>query len=585
MVPQEMKQVADWRIRGLLLAFAAAAFVVGIVGCGVLWQSGYRSAIAPTALMPLAWICELFVYLIAHGRRAGIGAGAALLVGLFARAAMASSTALIWPEGVGWWEAFQRYYGSAWAGVLLQISMAALLVWFISDLAPAVAQLTAENRSTPPPSREQRGRLLDELMHLEEPAEQARSARVAAGTAPQRERVRATPEEAKDEARPGNKPETPTAAVVEKPKTAHSGEEKSEATAPTVQAREPAVPSAEVDMLSLAPRPVPEETEKAEGEAEEIEKVQSEDAREEALAAPVDVGSREAKSELVPTQPDPTRSSAPDEETSELAAVASVAPAGDVVGWAVAEAVRSALGVENAQPLPAVPGSATLVVTNAPVGSDYEALALHALTGAAALPLFVSHGLLGDVQMAAGLFRGGGMLAVPGSQAIVILRCSAPANLGVLAGQARRLLDTLEASWPRPDELVPRIDLPEVTAAEPPREMEDFARSIGQHCAAHRVQGLGTVMTFASAGCDHAHAAASAAAAWRAWSEFGRTCGQGGLRRLVAACSNGSAALGLGQVSSGENCLIARLAPQAQLGIAAAEMERLVQRCTGGAET
>ncbi len=554
-----MKHVGEWRVRGLLLAFAAAAFVVGAVGSGVLWQSGYRGLVSPSVLLPVAWVFELVVYLIAHGRRSGQGPGAGLLVGLSARAAMAAATALLWAEGAPWTDAFLRYYGSSWVGVVLQISMAALLVWFIADLAPAVAQLEAESRSTRPAPEGERGRLLDELIRPESqpPPPVARSSEDAPGPA-----------------EPAEAPEVLDVVLDDEPEA--EPEPAAEARGlPTLGARlheEPEAQTAAADEEVAPEEPqVPEADEDREIDIV-LEREPPEDLE------PVAPGPE-------PHFPEPASMDEPtgiEQETSELEAVTDASPQLEVVGWALSEAIRNAVGVEDARPLALLPGCGVLVVTNAPREVDEEAATRHCLTGATALTLLVRHGLLGEPGLAAGLFRAGGMLVAPAQDAIVLLRWGAPANLGVLAGQGRRLAGAFQAAWPAADRLPRRLDLAEADPGEPLPLMEEWARSLGQQTASHRVHGVGKVMTLASAGCEHRRAAAAAGALWQSWSEFGRICGHGGLRRLVVACDSGAAALGLAQPESGDPLLLVRLAPQAQLGMAAAEVERLVQRLQTG---
>lgn len=568
--PWEMKHVGEWRVRGLLLAFAAAAFVVGAVGSGVLWQSGYRALVSPSVLLPVAWVFELVVYLIADGRRSGRGPGIGLLTGLVARAAMAAATAFLWAEGTPWTEAFLRYYGSSWVGVVLQISMAALLVWFIADLAPAVAQLTAESRSTRPAPRGDRGRLLDELIRPESQIPPPVVPSSADAPAP---------------AEIAEAPEVLDVVLDNEPAPEPDEEAEDEAPAPEPVPAAPGPPSLgarphedpEAVMAAVDEEPAPEEPQALEDhEDREIAVVldrEPPEAPEPPAAAPE------------PEFPEPVSMEEPttlEQETSELEAVTDVSPQLEVVGWAVSEAVRNAVDVGDARPLAPLPGSSVLVVTNAPREVDEEAVARHCLTGAAALTLLVRHGLLGEPTMAAGLFRGGGMLVAPARDAMVLLHWGAPANLGLLAGLGRRLVGALQGTWPAAGRLPPGPALAEADPGEPMPALDEWARSLGQQTASHRVHGLGKVMTLASAGCEHRRAAAAAAALWQSWSEFGRACGHGGLRRLIVACDSGAAALGLVQPESGDPLLLVRLASQAQLGIAAAQVERLVQTLQAG---
>lgn len=280
-----------------------------------------------------------------------------------------------------------------------------------------------------------------------------------------------------------------------------------------------------------------------------------------------------------------------DEETSELAAVSvepgPAAPEGariarEVVGWAVAEVVRHATGIEDVTVLEGSPGD-LVIVCNLPSEVQDGGAASSCARGAGAAAVLAESGFLGSVSFAFGLFRAGGLVVTPARDGLVWLHTGAPATLGQLATLGRRLAIELESQWPDAAVLVEESDLPTVGGGGGAVEaVARWARAAGVEALSHRVDGTGTVVTLGSAGCDHRRAAAAAAGAWRSWSELGRTCGRGGLRRLVLACDSGAAAVANAQLPSGEQCLLVRMAPQTQCGLVAAEIERVVQACEGG---
>jgi len=558
-----MTLVGEWRVRGLLLAFTAAAFVVGVVGGGVLWQAGYRGLVSPKVLLPVAWAIELIAYALACGGRSGLSVGLALLVGLSARAAMAAGTAALWAEGSPWPEAFVRSYAQAWVTVVLQVAMAGVLVWFLADLTPTVRMIEGQQkRPRRRPSREERVRLIDELLPPgeerpePEPEPEPETSQVIA-------EVPAGDEEAELEPEPEPEPE-----LVEQVSQPPADEA---ASGPWRDEEEEETEEALVSHLPSADEEAPVQDAAGPGEIEE----QIETAVEPASGS--DDTGEEAVATIPPRQP-VGAAEEEDQETSELAAVREASPVPAVVGWALAEAVKTVAGVEGLRPLEAAEATPLLVVGNAPEGADDALLAGLSAQGAAALGLLGRYGLLAEAEFAAGLFRAGGLLIVPASEALVTLWWAAPANLGLLASQGRKLSRSLQGAWPAVEAAYPELALPEAEPIELPPTVAQAAASLGSSCEAFRVSGLGAIGLLASAGCDCRLAAAASAVVWGACSELGRAVGHGGLRRLIVACGRGAAAMALAQRQDGQTFLFVRLAPQAQPGIAAAEVERLVQQ-------
>ncbi len=491
-----MSGVATWSIKLRLVIFAAAAFIVGAWGCGVLWQSGYTTTLPVGILLPAALVVEAILYALVRGSRSGLGAFAAIVLGLVARASMAAATAALANESQPFAVLFVRFYASAWVGMVLQIAMAGLLVWFIADLVPAIAAVSPVRVATPP--QDDRRRLLDELLR-------------DTGIRPEVEQLEQSPEAA---------------------------------------AREPS-PAEDA------------------GDANELEIV----------LEPVEPA-REGAQETPPADTAPQDvTSAADQETSELEAVTESAPAAEVMGWAVAEVVRSATSVADVRPLAQCADLPVQIIGNLPEEVQPSIACRGCLAGAGALAILCEHGLVGQPLFAVGLFRAGGLVVVPASEAIVWLRHPAPANLGQLAVQARNLAKTLDAQWPAVvPELAPAPSSEGVELSISP--LNEWAASAGVQAIPCRVEGTGLLAVLASAGCEHTAIASFAAAVWQNWSEIGRSCGHGGLRRLLVAAEEGSIGLGATQLETGDHCLIVRVAPQAPLGTVAAEIERIIALCS-----
>lgn len=147
--------------RTLVVAFACAVLLVGALAPGALWQWGYTMTAGLLPCLAVLWLIELAVY-PRLGRSGRMGGAGGVLAGLLLRAAMAATTAG-WAHGSdAFSRAFVRYYGEFWLGAGLQVLMAAMLLWLLSDLMPAVRHL--EEVTTPTPRRRGRRELLAELL-------------------------------------------------------------------------------------------------------------------------------------------------------------------------------------------------------------------------------------------------------------------------------------------------------------------------------------------------------------------------------------------------------------------------------------
>lgn len=147
--------------RTLVVAFACAVLLVGALAPGALWQWGYTLTAGLLPCLAVLWLIELAVY-PRLGRSGRMGCAGGVLAGLLLRAAMAAATAG-WAHGPETFpRAFVRYYGEFWLGAGLQVLMAAMLLWLLSDLVPAVRHL--EEVRTTTARRRGRGELLAELL-------------------------------------------------------------------------------------------------------------------------------------------------------------------------------------------------------------------------------------------------------------------------------------------------------------------------------------------------------------------------------------------------------------------------------------
>ena len=145
----------------LVVAFACAVVVVGTLAPGALWQWGYTYKAGLWPCLVALWLIEVAAYPRA-GRNERMGCAGSALVGLAVRAGMAALTAW-WAHGAdAFGQAFVRYYGEFWLGAGLQVLMAAMLLWLLSDLVPSVRQL--EEAQTATSRRRGRGELLAELL-------------------------------------------------------------------------------------------------------------------------------------------------------------------------------------------------------------------------------------------------------------------------------------------------------------------------------------------------------------------------------------------------------------------------------------
>ncbi len=154
----------------VLLLFALAVVIIGLLGPGALWAWGYDGCVLPLVVcLPVVWVIEFALYTLVS-RRSALGILPGLGLGLAGRAAMAALAAL-WAQGPNAFaQGFLRYYGEFWLGALLQIAMATMLLWLLADLVPAVQELTATEASKLRRSRRRRRRLLDELLEGESAA-------------------------------------------------------------------------------------------------------------------------------------------------------------------------------------------------------------------------------------------------------------------------------------------------------------------------------------------------------------------------------------------------------------------------------
>jgi hypothetical protein len=269
-----------------------------------------------------------------------------------------------------------------------------------------------------------------------------------------------------------------------------------------------------------------------------------------------------------------------EQDTSELPAVRAGTGGGEVVAWAVAEAGQRVSGQQDLRPLPLVPGARVHVIANLPAHSDAAAVSEACLRLGAAAAFLGRFGLVGEPLAAMALWRAGGMVVVPGQQALVCVRATAPPNLALLAAQARRLAAALQAAWPEVEAIGLRLELPEVTASESlVPAVDSWAQEAGQQALWQRVEGMGATVVVGSAGCEAGQAAAAAGLLWRALVDFGRLVTQGGPRRALLTCTAGAGALAWVQADGGTPLLLVRLAPGAQPGLAAAEVERLAALC------
>lgn len=145
----------------LVVAFACAVLVVGVFAPAALWQWGYTLTARLWLCLVALWAIELVVY-PRLGRSGRMGCTGGVTVGLLVRAGMAAATAGWAHRPDAFTSAFVRYYGEFWLGAVLQVLMAAMLLWLLSDLVPSVGQL---EEAKPPPSRRRgRGELLAELL-------------------------------------------------------------------------------------------------------------------------------------------------------------------------------------------------------------------------------------------------------------------------------------------------------------------------------------------------------------------------------------------------------------------------------------
>lgn len=145
----------------LVVAFACAVLVVGVFAPAALWQWGYTLTAKLWLCLAVLWIIELAVY-PRVGRSERMGCAGAAMAGLLVRAGMAAATAGWAHRPDAFTRAFARYYGEFWIGAGLQVLMAAMLLWLLSDLVPSVRQL--EETKPSPPRRRGRGELLAELL-------------------------------------------------------------------------------------------------------------------------------------------------------------------------------------------------------------------------------------------------------------------------------------------------------------------------------------------------------------------------------------------------------------------------------------
>ncbi|MCX7598230.1 MAG: hypothetical protein N2512_05115 [Armatimonadetes bacterium] len=147
--------------KALVVAFACAVVLVGALAPRALWQWGYTVTAKLWVCLAILWLIELMVY-PRIGRSGRMGCAGGVLIGLFVRAGMAAAAAGADYGTDTFPRAFVRYYGQFWLGAGLQVLMATMLLWLLSDLVPAVRQL--EEVRTAASRRRGRGDLLSELL-------------------------------------------------------------------------------------------------------------------------------------------------------------------------------------------------------------------------------------------------------------------------------------------------------------------------------------------------------------------------------------------------------------------------------------